>query len=93
MIMRLRYAWHWLTFKIRGIFNPYVLITPCGKGVNAYRFERTKFGFILWGRQKRRHYSWRSWTEGPCNYATYVWMRSPNFAEDYTKWLKGRIAA
>lgn len=93
MIMRLKYAWHWLTFKIGGIFKPYVSTTPCGKNVNAYRFEKTKFGFILWGRQKRRHYSWKSWSEGPCNYATYKWMRSSNYVEDYTKWLMSRNVA
>ena len=93
MIMRLKYAYHYIRFKARGLFHPYVFVSPCGKGVHKYRLEITKYGFILWGRGKRRHYSWRSWAEGPCNYATYKWMRSPNFAEDYTKWLKSRIAA
>ena len=71
--MRLRYARHWLQFKIVQAFRPYRSITPAYT-VQAWRIERTPFGFIIWGGQKRRHYSWRFWCEGPCNFATFAYF-------------------
>lgn len=69
MIMRLRYARHWLRFKIKNLVHPYRWITPACP--LSWSFERTKFGFILWGRGKRRHFSWRTMLDGPCSFATY----------------------
>jgi hypothetical protein len=72
--LRLGYARHWLCFKVRMLFKPYTLVTPASPA--RWRLERTRYGFILWGRRKRRHLSWRFWCEGPCNLATYAWLRA-----------------
>ena len=89
--MFLKYARYWLKYNTYCIFKPYVSITPCSKNVVAYRFERTKFGFILWGRGKRKQVGWNNLFEGPCSYKFYKWMHGPTFAEDQTRWLISKL--
>lgn len=73
--MRLKYAHHWLRFKVVNALNPYVFRSPAARTApNSFKF--TRYGFVYFRSGRRLHVSWRFWVEGPCNYQTFKWIHS-----------------
>lgn len=71
--LRLRYARHWLRFKVSQGLMPHTALLPASSTCRlTIRFHR--YGFVAFWPGKSLSVSWRFWAEGPCNFATYAWL-------------------
>ena len=81
MTPREEYRLFWITWKLRGLFRPYVSRTPASSSCR-FSIQLHRYGFTVFfpgiPRQlcgRRVMYSWCRWSEGPCNYATWAALR------------------
>lgn len=89
VILKARYAMFFMRFKIKMAFKPYIANTPASSTVTRWSLTRHKYGFILIvpGELRKRCsrriiVSWKFWSDGPCNLATFIWLHWPKERSD-----------